>query len=214
MQSGALTLESNVCVCYIQIKPAHLGLINGHKTNGSLLDQVHTVAAMNYEEFLSGSHDHTIALWNSVTGERLRTFVGHTDVLSRIVKFSDSLFFSISWKEGSAKLWNMHTGDCVKTLVSEKGPFRSLVKMSESTVAAIVAQNTVELWDIDIEMCIRTFEDVHTGRPLSWSVAKVSEEAFVTATGVGVLAVWNVNSETCQHANMPFSFREAVSWLR
>jgi len=184
----------------LQSKPVHVGLMNGHKTNGSLLDRVHTVAAVNYEEFLSGSHDNTIALWNSVTGERVRTFIGHTKPISKVQKFNDNLFFSISWQDGTAKLWNIHTGECVKTFVSEKGPFRCLVKMSKSTIAAIVARNTVELWDTENNVCIRTFLDVHTGRQFTWSIEKMAAAVFATSTGVGVVAIWNTNQEACQHS--------------
>jgi len=56
---------------------------------------------------LSGSRDHTLKLWNVLSGREIRTFKGHTDVVSSVSYTPDGRFaVSASWDK-TVKMWDV-----------------------------------------------------------------------------------------------------------
>jgi WD40 repeat protein len=63
--------------------------------------------------FASGSADNTIKLWNTKSGECLRTLSGHGSRVWSVSFDGDGLLASGSW-DNMIKLWNTKTGECVR----------------------------------------------------------------------------------------------------
>jgi len=65
---------------------------------------------------LSGSRDHTLKLWNVLSGREIRTFKGHTDVVSSVSYTPDGRFaVSASWDK-TVKMWDVATGALVRDM--------------------------------------------------------------------------------------------------
>ena len=68
------------------------------------------------KRIVSGSGDETVRIWNSETGEELKTLSGHTsDVLSVSITDDDRMIISGS-DDDTIKLWNLESGELIKTL--------------------------------------------------------------------------------------------------
>ena len=63
----------------------------------------------------ASSNDMKIKIWNSTTGDCLRTLSGHTTFVTCLVKINESTIASGSSDE-TIKIWNSTTGNCVRTL--------------------------------------------------------------------------------------------------
>jgi WD40 repeat protein/tRNA A-37 threonylcarbamoyl transferase component Bud32 len=70
----------------------------------------------NGREFLSGSGDNTIKLWNLQTGELLYEFVGHSKEVVTTKISSDGQTLVSGSRDGTVKLWNLKTKQLLHTL--------------------------------------------------------------------------------------------------
>ena len=70
---------------------------------------VRMILAKNNNLFTASSNK-SIKLWDLKTGKALRTFKGHSDLISDIVLFNNETLISSS-VDGSIRFWNIETGD-------------------------------------------------------------------------------------------------------
>jgi WD40 repeat protein len=60
---------------------------------------VFSVDTIGNDQFISGSFDRTIKLWNISADACIRTFEGHTDYVNSVATIGDDRFISGSWDE-------------------------------------------------------------------------------------------------------------------
>ncbi len=75
---------------------------------------VFSVDTIGDDQFISGSFDRTIKLWNKSTGECIHTFEGHRWPVTSVATIGDDRFISGS-DDRTIKLWNISTGECIHT---------------------------------------------------------------------------------------------------
>jgi WD40 repeat protein len=63
---------------------------------------------------LSGSSDKTIKLWNTETGQLIRSFEGHAKAIKRLVISPDGSRVLSGSEDGAAKLWDATTGQSIR----------------------------------------------------------------------------------------------------
>ncbi|KKA17661.1 E3 ubiquitin ligase complex SCF subunit sconB [Rasamsonia emersonii CBS 393.64] len=114
-------------------------VFKGH-TNG--------VMCLQFEDNIlaTGSYDATIKIWDTDTGEELRTLRGHESGI-RCLQFDDTKLISGSI-DRSLKVWNWRTGECLSTYTGHMGGviglhFDSTLLVSGST------DRTVKIWNFE-----------------------------------------------------------------
>src|SRR5262249_37334571 len=60
---------------------------------------------------LSGSHDHTLRLWDLQTGRLLRSFVGHKGGVFMVATVPDGRGALSASGDGTIRLWDLETGE-------------------------------------------------------------------------------------------------------
>jgi WD40 repeat protein len=77
---------------------------------------------------LTGGNDGTARLWDAVTGEKLRDFTGHTDLINYGAAFSPDgkHIVTASW-DATVRVWNAQTGEQVHQFVSDRANFHDAV---------------------------------------------------------------------------------------
>jgi len=102
------------------------------------------------DRFITGSYDRTCKVWNTLTGEELRTLEGHKNVVYAIAfnnPFGDKIVTGSFDK--TAKVWNSETGELLHTL---KGHTTEIVCLSFNPRGQLVAtgsmDSTAKLWDV------------------------------------------------------------------
>lgn len=127
------------------------------RVNSSVLKSVNSVAITPDGQLLaSGGDDKIIRLWNSDTGQVLRTFPGHSQAVNCVTfSFQGNLLASAS-DDKTIKLWNYETEEEIFTLAGHSHAVKSVAFSPDSQILASGSwDKTIKLWDASTgaELC-------------------------------------------------------------
>jgi WD40 repeat protein/class 3 adenylate cyclase len=110
---------------------------------------------------LTGGNDGTARLWDAVTGEKLRDFTGHTDLINYGAAFSPDgkHIVTASW-DATVRVWNAQTGEQVHQFVSDRANFHDAIYSPDGRTILTAGENGVRLWDAETGEGIRQFGDI------------------------------------------------------
>ncbi|PGH12115.1 hypothetical protein AJ80_06836 [Polytolypa hystricis UAMH7299] len=94
----------------------------------------------------TGSYDATIKIWDTETGQEIRTLRGHQSGI-RCLQFDDTKLISGSL-DRTIKVWNWRTGECISTYTGHQGGVVSL-HFDASLLASGSMDNTVKIWNFE-----------------------------------------------------------------
>ena len=150
-------------------------------------------------QLASGSHDHTIRLWNVDTGEETRRITGHTSTVFSVAFSPDgSQLASGSRGDETIRLWNVDTGEETRRLTGHTTTVFSVAFSPDgSQLASGSWDETIILWNMDTGEETRRFYG-HTGGV--WSVA-FSPDGSQLASGSSdeTIILWDVDTGVETH---------------
>lgn len=94
-----------------------------------------TLIKPNGNTLISGSDDQTLKLWNTNTGQCLRTLQGHTKAVWSITFSPNGEIVASGSDDGTIKIWDVETGACLNTLTTPR-PYE---RMNITGVAGLTA---------------------------------------------------------------------------
>ncbi len=160
----------------------------------------------------SGSEDKTIKLWNTKTGNEIRTLTGHKDTVYSVAFSPDGTKLASGSGDKTIKLWNTKTGNEIRTLTGHKNTVYSVALSPDSTKLASGSEDsTIKLWDVETGNEIRTL----TGhKDTVYSVA-FSPDGTKLASGSldGTIKLWNVKTGNEIHTLIWHTPEGYVSWV-
>merc|ERR1719265_1556843 len=115
---------------------------------------------------LTASGDNSAKLWNVKTGELIRSFEGHTDLVRSAVFSKDGDRVLTTSRDKSAKLWNVETGKLIRSFRHGGSVFSAVFSKDGERVLIASGDNTAKLWNEETGELIRSFEG-HTRSVLS-----------------------------------------------
>ncbi|KAI9864051.1 MAG: hypothetical protein M1813_003367 [Trichoglossum hirsutum] len=139
----------------------------------------------------TGSYDSTIKIWDTETGEEIRTLRGHESGI-RALQFDDTKLISGSI-DRTLKVWNWRTGECKSTLTGHLGGVICLHFDSTILVSGSV-DRTVKVWN---------FEDKSTfllrGHTDWVNAVKVdtSSRTVFSASDDCTVRLWDLDTRSC-----------------
>lgn len=105
----------------------------------------------------SGSHDHTIKIWDVQSGSEIRTLLGHSDDVFSVSFSPDRKTLASGSADQTIKLWNVESGDVIQTLSGHVGSVRSVSFNSNGKMLASGSgDKTIKLWDVESGAVLRT----------------------------------------------------------
>ncbi|KAL4785410.1 WD40-repeat-containing domain protein [Aspergillus varians] len=139
----------------------------------------------------TGSYDTTIKIWDTDTGEELRTLSGHASGI-RCLQFDDTKLISGSM-DRTIKVWNWRTGECISTYTGHRGGVIGL-HFDASILASGSVDKTVKIWN---------FEDKSTfllrGHTDWVNAVRVdtSSRTVFSASDDCTVRLWDLDTKTC-----------------
>ncbi|KAI1936833.1 hypothetical protein LOZ66_004340 [Ophidiomyces ophidiicola] len=161
-------------------------IFKGH-TNG--------VMCLQFEDNIlaTGSYDTTIKIWDTDTGEELRTLRGHQSGI-RCLQFDDTKLISGSL-DRTIKVWNWRTGECISTYTGHNGGVICL-HFDATTLASGSMDHTVKIWNFQDKSTrvLRGHED--------WvNSVKIdsASRTVITASDDSTIRLWDLDTGNCVH---------------
>ncbi|EAW14315.1 F-box/WD repeat-containing protein [Aspergillus clavatus NRRL 1] len=139
----------------------------------------------------TGSYDATIKIWDTETGEELRTLRGHESGI-RCLQFDDTKLISGSM-DRSLKVWNWRTGECISTYTGHRGGVIGL-HFDATILASASVDKTVKIWNFeDKSTCLLRG---HTDWVNAVRVDTNSRTVF-SASDDCTIRLWDLDTKTC-----------------
>jgi WD40 repeat protein len=138
------------------------------------------------------SHDCTIYIWNTITGNLLHTFVGHEKQIWSL-SFTKNGQYLISGSADVVKMWDWQQENCFRVFLVNGHRIRSIALhqkdgIEESILAIGSDDGLIKIWDIYHDQVLRNIKN-HQNR--AWCVSYSPDGEFLaTGSDDGILRVW------------------------
>jgi WD40 repeat protein len=120
-----------------------------------------------FRDFFGGDGDNTLKLWDAASGQLLRTFEGHSDVVDSVAFAPNGARVLSGSRDSTIKLWDAATGLLVRTIEEHFDKVWSVAFSPDGTrVLSGSADETLKLWDAATGQRLRSFEG-HSNRVYS-----------------------------------------------
>jgi WD40 repeat protein len=150
-------------------------------------------------KIISGSNDHTVRIWDVVTGALLKTLRGHRgSVKSVAVSFDDSMIISGSADDtnDTIRVWDMVTGALLRVLE----PHSAILSVASSPkthwIVSSGDSHVIQIWDISDGTLLRTLKG-HTSEVSSVAFS-TSGEWIVSGAQDQTVRLWHAESGSLQ----------------
>ncbi|TKA22775.1 hypothetical protein B0A50_07877 [Salinomyces thailandicus] len=140
---------------------------------------------------ITGSYDSTVKVWNTRTGEELRTLTGHTSGI-RCLQFDDNKLMTGSL-DSTLRLWNWRTGQCLRTFQAHSAGILTL-HFSGRYVASGSMDKTIRVWDSESKQTFLLRG--HTDWVNCVKVDEASRTLFSASDDLSV-RLWDLDSREC-----------------
>ena len=149
---------------------------------------VNCVAVLPDGNFVSGSNDGTLRLWNTNTGH-IRTFGEHLNAVICVAVLPDGNFVSGS-RDKTLRLWNTNTGH-IRMFRGHTNTVSCIAVLPNGNFVSGSEDKTLRLWNTITGKTIRIFEG-HSH--FVTCVATLPDGNFVSGSKDKTLHIWNTNT--------------------
>lgn len=143
--------DSNINIYILNKNNNRFEYINkliGHK------GAVHCLCEPKKENYiLSGSADKTIKLWDILKYECLKSFIGHTDIVMKIIFSNEERIISCSLDK-TIKIWDIE-GNTISTLIGHNDGVYVIEQIKDGRLISFSGNNdrSVRFWDLKTNKC-------------------------------------------------------------
>jgi WD40 repeat protein/tRNA A-37 threonylcarbamoyl transferase component Bud32 len=177
---------------YVNLKPGQRKMftLTGH---GQAVTSI--AIAPDGKKILSGSRDNVLKLWDSESGQCIKTLRGHKDwVLSVAISPDRKLALSGS-RDTTVRLWDLDSSKCIHIMEGHSAHVTSVVFSSESRLGYSCGDRTIKYWDLSQGQAIKTLEG-HEDTISSLAVS-LDGKLLLTGSWDRTVRLWNIRSGKC-----------------
>ena len=113
-------------------------------------DWVSCVEIVNDDQFISGSFDNSLRLWDLNYGTEIRQYLGHTRPVVALDITQDRRYFVSASRDRTLKLWDISTGEIVRTYKGHRKPLASVIITPDAKhIISGATDNNLIIWDLE-----------------------------------------------------------------
>jgi WD40 repeat protein len=146
--------------------------------------------------FATGHEDNNVRLWDSRTGQLIRTYTGHQSPVKAIAISSNCQWLVSGGDDGVLKGWDTNADNCVYTCTEHKSAVRAVAISPDSQwFVSGSLDRTLKRWNVNTGQCINTY----TGHQDWVTAVAISPNGqwFGSGSHDNTLKRWNVNTGQC-----------------
>ncbi|MCC6153096.1 MAG: protein kinase, partial [Candidatus Hydrogenedentes bacterium] len=138
---------------------------------------------------LTVSSDQTAAIWDTSSGARLSSLIGHSEPLLECCAFTpDDQYAITTSSDGTVRLWNVSDGALVHTFEAGSRIVAAAVSADHTKVVVGTGNGTVKVWDlINKQESLSSSVENHSIQAINIS----TEGAVVAGSSEGAAFVWS-----------------------
>lgn len=145
---------------------------------------------------VSGGVDRTIKVWNTMTGECLKTLYGHHSWIWKVAAHPNGQWIASASYDYTVKVWDLETGQCLHTLKEHPSSVLSVAFSPDGKwLASGGYDRVIKLWDPVTGECLHTLQ-AHTNR--IWTVMFSPDSQWLFTGGDDrTIKIWHVLTGNC-----------------
>jgi WD40 repeat protein len=163
------------------------GLLNGH--TGCVL----SITLLQDNKIATGSDDNSIKIWDLLTRDCIKTFIGHFESVNCIAFLGNNKIASGS-EDDTIKIWDIITGICLQTLTGHSSSIFHIIFLSNNMIASASLDKSIKIWDINTGDCLRTMIG-HSSQVLC--LVLINDYKIASAGFDGSIKIWDINTGDC-----------------
>lgn len=138
----------------------------------------------------SCGHDKTIKIWNLNTGELLRTFTGHLDIVWSVIFSPDGQTLASCSEDKTVKIWKLDTGELLYDLLGHSEAVGAITFSHDGkTLVTGSGDETVKIWSLITGKQLYTLSVDYDIADLA---IRPDGKTLVTAGVYGRIKLWNL----------------------
>jgi WD40 repeat protein/serine/threonine protein kinase len=131
----------------------------GETTNGLLWGVNDLAFSLDGRQLATASQDQTIKMWDTSTGQELKTLRGHTGGVGRVAFTPDGQRLVSSSNDQTIRIWDVSTGLERSCLKGHTDTVVAVAINSEGTrLASADSSGAIKLWDVETQQSARPLE--------------------------------------------------------
>jgi WD40 repeat protein len=148
-------------------------------------------------DVITCSNDHTIRIWDGLSGDCKRTLIGHSSSINSILFEESTKRIYSSSHDKTIICWDSASGVQIGVMTGHLNSVSSLAFVNSTTIVSGCRDGTIKMWDIITFTCIKTFRS-HTNWVRSVAVTQ-DGEYILSGSRDHTVKITSIGTGECIH---------------
>jgi WD40 repeat protein len=148
-------------------------------------------------QFVTAHDDHTISIWDRVSGRELQKLAGHQDNVNCLVLSNDGQLLYSSSDDESIKEWRLSDGICLNTFTTNSSRISAIVLSNDGQLLYSSSDDgSIKKWRLSDGICLNIFTT--NSNRISAIAISTNGELLYSGSEDGLIREWKLPDVICQ----------------